>query len=171
MAVAFRDPFPIILSDDPARLTAFYRERLGFTESYRFPPEQDSEPEFVVLTLGGAQFAFGRADDTGLHGIPRGADNGRRTEVCLYTDDVDRAVEDLRTVGVPVLFEPADQPWRERAAYVADPDGNPILIVAPLTTQATPPATEPTEPIAPTAPTAPTAPGNRIASAEPVAGS
>jgi lactoylglutathione lyase len=52
--------------------------------------------------------------------------------VCVYTDDVDEAVTDLRRVGVPVLFEPTDQPGNERAAYVADPDGNPILIVTPL---------------------------------------
>ena len=136
MPVTFRDPFPIILSDDLARLTAFYRDLLGFTESYRFPDEQDGEPEFVVLNLGAAQFAFGKAGDTGLHGIPRGSDNGRRIEVCVYTDDVDQAVEDLRGAGVPVLFEPTDQPWDERAAYVADPDGNPILIVAPLPARA-----------------------------------
>ncbi|RKR90867.1 lactoylglutathione lyase [Micromonospora pisi] len=138
MSVAFRGPFPIILSDDLVRLTAFYRERLGFTESYRFPESSSGSPEFVVLALDSMQFAFGRADGNGLHGLPRGADNGRRIEVCVYTDDVDEAVAELRLAGVPVLFEPTDQPWHERAAYVADPDGNPVLIVAPLPAPADP---------------------------------
>ena len=41
------------------------------------------------------------------------------------TDDVDAG---LRTRGVPVLAEPADQPWGERMAYVADPAGNPVML-------------------------------------------
>ena len=129
----FRDPFPIILSDDLTRLTEFYRLRLGFSESFRFPgPDEDGEAEFVVLGLGSAQFGFGRAATPALHGQPRAAGTGNRVEICLYADDVDEAVEALRSAGTPVLYEPADQPFGERAAYVADPDGNPILIVAPL---------------------------------------
>jgi lactoylglutathione lyase len=31
-----------------------------------------------------------------------------------------------------VLFAPADQPWGERMAYVADPDGNPVMICTVL---------------------------------------
>jgi lactoylglutathione lyase len=130
MAVEFREAFPIILTDDLARLTTFYRERLGFTETYRSPTD-DGEPEFVVLSLGGAQFAFGRAEGPGLHGRRRGPDAGNRLEVCVYTDDVDAAVAELSAAGSPVLYEPTDQPWGERAAYVADPDGNPILILTP----------------------------------------
>lgn len=126
----FRDPFPIFLTDDIAVMTAFYRDLLGFGETYRFPPSHEDEPEFVVLSLGGAQFGFGRAASVPLHGRLRSLETGNRVEVCVYTDDVDDAVDMLREFGTPVLFEPADQPWGERAAYVADPDGNPVLIVA-----------------------------------------
>ena len=132
MPAIFSDPFPILLTDDVARVTAFYRELLGFTEAYRFPPAAEGEPEFVVLALGTAQFGFGSAGGSNLHGRPRAAGAGNRVEVCVYADDVDAAVADLRAAGVEVLFEPTDQPWGERAAYVADPDGNPVLIVAPL---------------------------------------
>lgn len=127
---AFRDPFPIILTDELASITAFYRDLLGFTETYRFPAVPD-EPVFVVLRLGAASFGFSRADDPSLHGRTRGSDAGNRIEVCVYADDVDDAVAELRRAGVPVLFGPADQPWGERAGYVEDPDGNPVLIVAP----------------------------------------
>jgi len=126
----FRDPFPIFLTDDMAGITAFYRDLLGFTEAYRFPPSPLDEPEFVVLSLGAAQFGFGRAGSIPLHGRMRSLETGNRVEVCVYTDNVDLAVAFLREEGVPVLFEPADQPWGERAAYVSDPDGNPVLIVA-----------------------------------------
>jgi lactoylglutathione lyase len=65
----------------------------------------------------------------------------------LYTEDLPRALAFYRDrlgfeqayqfppdgeavfVG---LAEPVDQPWGERMAYVADPDGNPVMICAPL---------------------------------------
>jgi lactoylglutathione lyase len=31
-----------------------------------------------------------------------------------------------------VLQEPSDQPWNERMAYVADPDGNAVMICATI---------------------------------------
>ncbi|NUR72733.1 MAG: glyoxalase/bleomycin resistance/dioxygenase family protein [Hamadaea sp.] len=126
----FRDPFPIFLTDDLAAITAFYRDLLGFGEAYRFPPSPLDDPEFVVLSLGPAQFGFGRAGSVPLHGRMRSLETGNRVEVCVYTDNVDLAVDFLREAGTPVLSEPVDQPWGERAAYVADPDGNPVLIVA-----------------------------------------
>ena len=29
---------------------------------------------------------------------------------------------------MPVLLDPADQPWGERLAYVEDPEGNPVML-------------------------------------------
>ena len=52
--------------------------------------------------------------------------------MCIYADDVDGAIAMLREAGVPVLAEPIDQPWGERTAYVEDPDGNPVMITAPV---------------------------------------
>ena len=57
---------------------------------------------------------------------------GNRVELCGYADDVDMAVAKLRAAGTTVLFAPADRPWGERSAYVTDPQGTPLLIVAPL---------------------------------------
>jgi lactoylglutathione lyase len=127
---SFRSPFfPILYSDDLPRALGFYRDLLGFSEALRFPDE--GEPEFVALELDGAELGIGRAADP-LHGKPLRPVSGHRFELCVYTDDVDAAVEELRAAEVPVLVEPADQPWRERLAYVEDPDGNPVMITAPL---------------------------------------
>jgi lactoylglutathione lyase len=127
---SFRSPFfPILYSDDLPRALGFYRDLLGFSETLRFPDE--GEPEFVALELDGAELEIGRAADR-LHGKPLRPVSGHRFELCVYTDDVDAAVEELRAAEVPVLVEPADQPWRERLAYVEDPDGNPVMITAPL---------------------------------------
>jgi hypothetical protein len=36
-----------------------------------------------------------------------------------------------RHFQLPPSGEPADVPWGERAAYVTDPDGNPVALAAP----------------------------------------
>ncbi|MDI3340417.1 MAG: hypothetical protein QJR03_07775 [Sphaerobacter sp.] len=53
-----------------------------------------------------------------------------RAEVCLWTDDVDRAYAELVAKGAQPLSSPHDFLGRLRAAWVADPDGNPVEIVA-----------------------------------------
>lgn len=58
-----------------------------------------------------------------------------RFEMFIYVDDVDAAVAKLRRDGALVLREPADMPWGERVAYVADPDGNPLALAAAAATQ------------------------------------
>ena len=45
---------------------------------------------------------------------------------------VDGAIGWLAARGVPVLDPPADQPWGERMAWIADPDGYRIMLYAPL---------------------------------------
>ncbi|WP_327374190.1 VOC family protein [Thermomonospora echinospora] len=55
-----------------------------------------------------------------------------RAELCGYARDCDAAVERLRSQGVRVLEEPADQPWGERMARVLDPDGNRLVILSVL---------------------------------------
>ena len=133
----FRNAFPILYIQDIAAALEFYRDRLGFAETFRFPAA--GEPEFVSLALAdGAGLALAAATDgqIGAHGQPIHPHTGRQFELCVYTDDVDNAVADLRGHGVPVLVEPADQPWGERMAYVSDPDGHPVMIcttAAPVT--------------------------------------
>jgi lactoylglutathione lyase len=45
---------------------------------------------------------------------------------------VDVAVAELKRSGVPVIAEPPDQPWGERVASVADPDGFTVHIGAAI---------------------------------------
>jgi lactoylglutathione lyase len=54
----------------------------------------------------------------------------RRFTLWVYAEHCDAAVEHLRANGVRVLAEPADQPWGERMAEVADPDGNRVIVAA-----------------------------------------
>ncbi len=116
----FGELFPILSTTDLPGALRFYRDLLGCVESYRFPP--DGEAAYVGLRLG--------ACDLGLTADPAAGSPTPRFALCLYADDCDRAVEHLRAAGVAVLAEPADQPWGERMAEVADPDGNRVIILS-----------------------------------------
>ena len=108
----FRDPFAILQVSDLRRSVGFYRDLLGFELTYAFPSEAD--PAYVSLALDGGKLALGRAD---------GPVESASASIWLYTDDCDAAVAELRAAGVRILAQPSDQPWGERVASVADPDG------------------------------------------------
>lgn len=117
----FRDAFPILEVSDVKRSLGFYKDLLGFSEEFSFPGD-DGEPVFVSLALaGGGKLAIGGPAD-----IVKTAS----VAIWLYTDDVDAEVERLRAAGVEVTREPVDQPWGERQASVADPDGYTVHIGA-----------------------------------------
>ena len=127
MSRRYFDTFPILYTADLAEALGFYRDLLGFEVTYRFPAEGD--PEFVALN--GIALTATIEGQVGLHGWPVAPHSGG-FELCVYTDDVDAAVEELRSRGVLVLTEPVNQPWNERMAYVADPDGHPVMICQKL---------------------------------------
>ena len=112
--------FPIITTPDLAAALVFYRDLLGATVSYEFQGP-DGETGYVGLELGAAHLGIGR-DPAATAGA------SERFSLWVYTDDCDAAVEHLRAAGVEIVEEPADQPWGERVARVADPDGNLVII-------------------------------------------
>ena len=133
MTTSYFNAFPIIYTADLERALAFYRDLLGFRQTFQFPADGDAV--FVSLELeGGGSLALAAATDgqTGTHGRPMRPLETGSFEMCVYTTDVDSAVAGLSAHGIDVLVQPADQPWGERMAYVADPDGRPIMICARL---------------------------------------
>jgi lactoylglutathione lyase len=116
----FQEVYPILSTADLPRALRFYRDLLGCTQTYRFPPE--GEAAYVGLRLGGC--------DLGIAAQPDAAPPIPSFALCVYADDCDTAVEHLRAGGVRVLVEPADQPWGERMAEVADPDGNRVILLS-----------------------------------------
>jgi lactoylglutathione lyase len=117
----FDEIFPILTTADLPRALRFYRDLLGGAVTYEFPP--DGEPGYVAIELGRSHLGIGRQDQQG------DLTNDRIT-LWVYTDDCDAAVGALRGAGVPVLQEPADQPWGERMATVTDPDGNRVIVAS-----------------------------------------
>jgi lactoylglutathione lyase len=117
--------FPMLSAEDLRTTVRFYT-RLGAKEVFRFP--ETGAPQFVSLGFGETEIGIGQIGPKTLHGQPQRPATGHRVELCLYVDDVDEAVAELRADGTRVLLEPMDQPWGERVAYVQDPDGNLVML-------------------------------------------
>ena len=111
--------FPIISVRDLASTRQFY-ERLGFKQTYQFPP--DGEPAFVALERGASSIGIGTDDDP----------DSEAYAYWVYVDDVDAALAMLVASGAPVVVAPEDQPWGERVARTRDPAGNLVILGAPI---------------------------------------
>jgi len=124
---SFRNPMINIYSHDLVRLAGFY-EGLGFRETFRTPP--DGAPVHVEVTLDDFRLGIAAADAAAAdHGLSPEL-GGRPIEIVLWTDDVDRDHRRLTADGVPTLSSPHDfLGGALRAAWVTDPDGNPIQLV------------------------------------------
>jgi lactoylglutathione lyase len=127
--VKAREPFPIIYVQDVARSEAFYCDAFGFEAVYRFPPKGPAD--FVYLGLEPSGIGLGAADGENVHGRPVAPGSGS-FELFLYVDDMDAACVRLRDLRASELRAPVDEPWGERRAYFADPDGNAIHIAMKL---------------------------------------
>ncbi len=108
-----------ILPSDVDRTIRFYTEILGFTLKERFPVKAPGLKEVVFLTLG----------DTMLELL--GAENPTPALQCtspigyarlaLEVEDLDKAVEYLRSKGVEITWGPMDLGTSKRAE-ILDPD-------------------------------------------------
>jgi hypothetical protein len=76
------------------------------------------------FTIGIASVDAASAD----HGLSPDL-GGRPVEIVLWTDATDRDYARLTAAGTPSLSPPHDFLADLRAAWVADPDGNPIQLV------------------------------------------
>ncbi|GIE83201.1 extradiol dioxygenase [Actinoplanes philippinensis] len=101
----------------------FYRDLLGFVETFR-------APEHVELRLGGFTVGLGSVEAARrLHRVE--PEPGRPAMVLVvWTGDVDEAFARLVAAGVPVVQPPYSSGNDKRAALLQDPDGNLVEIVS-----------------------------------------
>jgi lactoylglutathione lyase len=106
----------------------FYRDLLGFEETFRTPKE--GIPEHVELALDGFAVGLGTVEAARrVHGVDASPGSPAMVLV-VWTEDVDAAFEHLRSAGVPVLQTPHDTGNNNRNALLRDPDGNLVEIVS-----------------------------------------
>lgn len=106
----------------------FYRDLLGFEETFRTP--LDGLPAHVELRLNGFTVGLGTVEAAReVHGVEPSPGSPAMVLV-VWTDDVDVAHEQLVAAGVEVVQAPHDTGNRNRNALLRDPDGNLVEIVA-----------------------------------------
>lgn len=125
--MTFTSVMPNLYTADIDRAAAFYLDRLGATQTYRYPAQGPAR--HLEFQLGGVMIAL-----TGRHiaegeGLPAPT-AGHPLELVVWCESVDDAVAALRGAGTPVLVEPYDHVAGHRRAYVTDPDGNWIALVS-----------------------------------------
>ncbi|MGO8956144.1 MAG: VOC family protein [Streptosporangiaceae bacterium] len=106
----------------------FYRDLLGFAETFRTPA--DGIPDHVELHLGEFTIGLGTVEAARrVHGV-EAAPGSPAMVLVVWTDDVDRAYAELVDAGVPVVQPPHNTGNNNRNALLRDPDGNLVEIVA-----------------------------------------
>jgi lactoylglutathione lyase len=106
----------------------FYRDLLGFRETFRTPTS--GTPEHVELTLDGFSVGLGTVEAAKrVHGVDASPGSPAMALV-VWTDDVDEAFADLSAAGIRAVQPPHDTGNSNRSALLRDPDGNLVQIVS-----------------------------------------
>ena len=112
-----------ILTDDVPRLSAFYRDVLGFAlkqDSGGYVEFHNDGVRFAICARSILHQASGHASYTEAH-------RGQCFELafpCREAAEVDRMYAEIVAQGAMPVHAPVDMPWGQRTAMFADPDGN-----------------------------------------------
>lgn len=127
--ITYQDAMVNYYVNDVEGVAAFYCTHFGFVETFRTPdqgPAVHIEVRLGHFVLGLASIPAARA----MHGLPLNP-GLPRGEIALWTENVDSAYETLIGQGIRSISAPhnfLDTPPL-RAAWVEDPEGNPIQMV------------------------------------------
>src|SRR5215213_4784688 len=100
----FETPLLNLFTTDMAAALRFYRDLLGFAETFRTPTE--GLPEHVELRLNGFTIGLGTVEAAkNAHGVDA-APGSPAMVLVLWTDDVDQTYGELAAAGVPTVQPP-----------------------------------------------------------------
>ena len=107
----------LLRTSDPARSQAFYRDVLGLAVSRQFgPPDAPG----LVFHAGTGSIEVSGVGEPGRTG---------GSMIWLQVRDVRVEHRRLAAAGVAVLREPRQEPWGLIEMWIADPDGNRLVLV------------------------------------------
>lgn len=136
----FASAFVNLYTGDIEAGLRFYRDLLGFKETFRTPTQ--GTPEHVELTLNGFGLGLGTVEAAKrVHGVDSSPGSPAMVLV-IWTDDVDEAFRKLTSAGTPIVQSPHNTGNNNRNALLRDPDGNLVEIVAKVTRTQVPPSLE-----------------------------
>jgi lactoylglutathione lyase len=124
----FINPMVNLYTRDIEAGIRFYRDLLGFTETFRTPKE--GTPTHIEFRLDGFTLGLGTVEAArDVHGVD--AEPGRPAMVLVvWTDDVDASYRHLVDAGTTAVMVPHDTTNNNRNALLHDPDGNLVELVA-----------------------------------------
>lgn len=110
----------ILITTNYAAMKAFYRDIVEFPIVRDVPNEEFTQfkTEYCYLAIYGKQFV------SKLIGEKYVGKSGGAIYTFKESKNIDADYEQLRAKGVQFIKEPITQPWGQRTAYFADPDGN-----------------------------------------------
>ena len=118
-----------ILPGNLERSLKFYTEILGFKVAWRFEPQNAPVSEIVFIELGGTQiemFSSKEPPVSPADGVERRAGLRR---IGLLVEDMDKAIEYLKTKGVEISGAPRATREDLKIAEIKDPDGLAIELI------------------------------------------
>lgn len=120
----------ILAVADLARSASFYHTAFGWDRTV----DESRYVEFA-LPAGMRLGLYDResfARNTGAAPPIPGENSTTSTELYLHVDDVDSAVRRVVAAGARLLSGAENRPWGDVAAYLADPDGNVVVVAKQL---------------------------------------
>ena len=122
----FTDAMTNLFTPDINRAVAFYRDLVGFTQTFQYPAM--GQPEHAEFRLGHFMLALSRVEAARTVSLPEPRP-GNLAELVIWCDDVDAELSRLTAAGTPVLVKPFEHVAGQRRASVEDPDGNWVTLV------------------------------------------
>jgi catechol 2,3-dioxygenase-like lactoylglutathione lyase family enzyme len=111
----------VLFVDDLDTCRAFYRDVLGFEETFTDEVSvayRVEEQDFVLLQRSEA------VNMISAEAVSPGLPGGPRVLLCIHTAGIDASFHALGGRGLLFIKPPKDQQWGRRTAYFADPEGN-----------------------------------------------
>jgi len=116
----FQRTISMLRVKDARASEAFYREKLGFSNSWEHDPG-DGFPVFIEVSR----------DSVSFHLSEHEGDGPEKIQVYVNVKDAKVLYEDLISKDVKIDNPPEEMPWGETVFELQDPDGNTLRIGSP----------------------------------------
>ena len=126
----FSDAFVNLYTRDIEAGLRFYRDLLGFKETFRTP--KVGSPTHVELTLKGFGLGLSTVEAARRVHEVEATPGSPAMNLVFWTEDLQKSFKLLTSAGTLVVQQPHDSGNNNRSALLRDPDGNLVEIVAKI---------------------------------------